>query len=239
MEARNLHLHGALAADYGPTHSVVAGSLPDALRIVDCNHPGFLRRVRMGSFHCLHGSEMLEESNELAEHQLFLPRSTGDFHLVPVAEGGKGRTGKMIFSIVVGGALLATGVGGAAFGLFGAGAGGLGLAGTGLAISFSTMSLLGGAMLLGGISQLLTPSPSTDTSERKPTSFTFGGPASVSDEGGPIPLIYGEVITGGVTIASSLRDGYGSTAHESPKGSFTGINWGGQRLEFDQTLQAF
>lgn len=239
MEARTLHLHGALATTYGPTHEVVASSLPDALRIVDCNHPGFLSRVRVGSFHCLHGSDALEESQELAEHQVLLPRATGDFHLVPVAEGGKGRTGKMIFSIVVGGALLATGIGGAA--IFGTGSTGLFVAGTSIGLSFGSLALMGGAMLLGGISQLLTPSPKTDTTDRKPTSFTFSGPGSVDDEGGPIPLIYGEVVTGGVAIASSLLDGYGSTTHESPglKGFGGGVTSGGTRSDFNLSLNSF
>jgi predicted phage tail protein len=239
-EPRNLHLHGSLAEQFGAVHEVVAGSLPDALRIVNCNHPGFLQRIRRGSFHCLHGSPVIDDAAEIAEHHLFLPRQTGDFHLVPAAEGAKGRTGKMIFSLVVGGALLATGIGGAAFGTFAGKMGFMGQAlgaSTGfLGLSYGTVALIGGAMMLGGLSQLLTPTPTVDSGDSKPTSFTFGGPSQVNEEGGPIPLIYGEVVTSGVTIASSIRDGYGSTSPYDPFGGGGGVTTGGGVESFHQTI---
>lgn len=193
--------------------------------------------MRRASFHCLYGSPELEEAEELAEHQVFLPRSQGDFHLVPAMEGGKGRTGKVIFSIVVGGALLATGIGGAVA----AGSGGLTGAAFGastgfLGLSYGTVALMGAGMLLGGINQLLTPTPKVNSEEQKTTSFTFDGPGGVTDEGGPIPLVYGEVITGGVTIASSIIDGLGSTtqADDSKFSGQSGVNTGGARTQFQE-----
>jgi predicted phage tail protein len=207
-QLRNLHLYGDLAKVYGKTHKVFAPTFKDALRIVDCNHPGFLRRVGRGQWHCLRGHRTLKHSFEMAEHHVSLPLN-GDFHLIPVAAGGKGRTAKIIFTIIIGGALLATGIGGA-LGAFGAAATGLGVAGTSLSLSFTTLALMGGGLLLGGLSMLLTPTPKDSNADAKKTSFTFDGPVNTADEGSAIPVLYGELIVGGVTIASDVRNGYGT-----------------------------
>jgi predicted phage tail protein len=205
MNVRTLHLHGELADRYGAEHPVAAGTIFDAIRIVDCNHPGFCQAIRRSKFHIAVGPADLDEATELLPHQYGVPRSNADWHLVPALEGGKGRTGKIIFSIIVGGALLATGIGGAALGAFAPGVTGLGLAGTAFSISFSTMALMGAGIFLGGLSMLLAPVPKTDTAERKPTTFSFDGPGEIDDEGGPIPIIIGEVITGAVRVASAVE----------------------------------
>jgi predicted phage tail protein len=144
-------------------------------------------------------------------HQISLPREQGDFHLIPVAAGSGGRTGKIIFSVIIGGALLATGIGGAVAAASGGFAGmssvaaGFAASSGVLGLSYGTLALMGTAFLLGGINMLLTPTPKEV--DNKPTAFTFGGPAGISDEGGPVPLVYGEVIWAGVAVASSIRNG--------------------------------
>lgn len=209
MQVRTLHLYGTLADRYGSEHPVAAPTISEALRIVDCNHPGFCNTVRRGRYHIAIGSSDLDEAEELPVHHLFVPRSAGDWHLIPVTEGGKSGTAKTIFSIVVGGALLATGIGGAV----GAGAFASGGASTAVAfgtstfmgLSYGTITLMGAAVFLGGINQLLAPAPKADTSEKKPTAWAFDGPGEVDDEGGPIHLILGEVVTGGIRAASSVE----------------------------------
>jgi predicted phage tail protein len=164
--------------------------------------------VKRMNFHVAHGDKTLKRSKEVHEHQLFLPRSKGDWHLVPALHGGKGGNGKAIFSIIVGGVLLATGIGGA----LAAGGGIAGFAATSVVgLSYSTLTLIGASFFLGGINQLLTPTPKTDTSDKSPTSFVFGGPDEVDDEGGPIPIVLGEIITGGVKIASAITSTSGSS----------------------------
>ena len=206
MTARKLHLYGTLAERYGAVHEVACGTVSEAVRIVDCNHVGFCRDIRKMKFHIATGPS-LDDCEEMPEHQLFIPRSTGgDWHLVPAIEGAKGKTGKIIFSIIVGGALLATGIGGAAFGAFGAAGSATAATATGfLGLSYGTVALMGAGIFLGGLNMLLMPTPQTDTSEKKPTSFSFDGPGEVDDEGGPIHIIIGEVITGGIRIASSVE----------------------------------
>jgi predicted phage tail protein len=194
-----------------------------------------------GSFHCLHGDSEPEQATELEPHQITLPRADGDFHLIPVAAGA-GRTGKIIFSIVIGGALIATGVGGAlaagaAAGATGTAAGaaaGLAASSAILGLSHGTLILMGASFLLGGINMLLTPTPK-EGNGGKPTTFTFGGPANVGDEGVPVPLVYGEVIWGSVPIASSIRTGFGGWGNGGYSGwtGSDGVTAGGGRQSFD------
>jgi predicted phage tail protein len=215
MNLRTLHLYGELAKTYGKRHRVCAGSFHDAIRVVDCNHPGFLRRVSRGNWHCLRGDKTLKRSFEMYPHHVMIPVG-GDLHLLPAVSGGKSQTLKIILTVVIGGALLATGIGGA-LGAFGAGATGLGLAGTGLSISFGTMALMGAGILLGGLQMLLTPVPKdTSRNGQQQDTWSFDGPQNVSDEGVSVPLVYGELIVGGVTIASDISNGNPATS-----GSYT------------------
>ena len=209
---RTLHLYGELADTYGGSHEVAAATIPEALRIVECNHPGFLRVVRKQRFHVATGG--VNEEVEMLLHHIFMPTSHGDWHLVPALEGGKS-TLKVIFSIVIGGALLATGIGGAigagaaasggALGGASAGLLGAGLSTGVLGLSYGSVALLGASFFLGGISQLLTQTPKGDTGEKKPTSFSFEGPAETDDEGGPLQIIVGEVICSGIRAASAVE----------------------------------
>lgn len=216
---RKLYLYGALKEEYGEEHDVFASTFTEAIHIVNCNHSTFTNAVRQGNFHCIKGSD-IESGEELTEKEVLFPSANDNFHLIPEAYGraqGKS-TGKMILSIIVGGALLATGIGGAlgsvatvthggglttyAAAGFGATAGGL--AGV-LGMTYGSMALLGASLFLGGISQLLSPQPQVSTESDGPTSFTFSKPLNIAREGGAIPLVYGKnVRCGGVVIASAI-----------------------------------
>jgi predicted phage tail protein len=151
-------------------------------------------------------------ASQIYQHQVGVPRSRGEWHLVPAMAGGKNSsTGKIIFSIIIGGALLATGIGGAldAAALPGTGASlglsfGLGASSGFLGLSYGTIALMGAGFLLGGLNMLIAPTPKTSSADKKPTSFAFDGPGEIDDEGGPVPILLGEAIIGGVRVASAL-----------------------------------
>jgi predicted phage tail protein len=212
---RNLHIHGPLGDRYGKTHRVAAATVPDALRIIACNvDRAFERDMSRGDWHVTLGEE------ELMAEELNFPRSKADdFHLYPAIEGqgGGGGRGKAILSIVIGGVLLFTGVGGA----LGAQIAGKGLASGfaasaasfgGLSISYSTVTLLGAAFALGGLARLMAPGVPQDTGKNDPTNFTFSGAPTTDKEGSPIPICYGLVWTGGLLAAAGIEvtgGGYG------------------------------
>ena len=67
---------------------------------------------------------------------------------------------------------------------------------------------IGTSLVLGGVAQLLTPTPKTPTgpdSESDPKkSYSFSGIQNTARQGVPIPVIYGEVLTGSIVISAGV-----------------------------------
>ena len=120
-------------------------------------------------------------------------------HIVPVIKGaGRGLgqilagallIGLAVFAGPVSGGFLGTQLGS---GLFGA------------SIS-KALGYIGLSLVTGGISQLLSPSPPSFNEASKLQSFSFSGIVNVADQGLPVPICYGRVITGSVVISAGLN----------------------------------
>lgn len=82
---------------------------------------------------------------------------------------------------------------------------GTGVAGTALAGKFTTVGTalfgIGGALLFGGIAELLTPTPKKPKENEQ--SFLFDRAADLTSQGFPIPLLYGEFLAASPLIISS------------------------------------
>ena len=66
-------------------------------------------------------------------------------------------------------------------------------------------SAIGASMVLSGVSGLLTPIPTIPENEQDPRlSFSFSGIQNTSRAGVAVPLIYGETISGSVTISAGI-----------------------------------
>jgi predicted phage tail protein len=64
---------------------------------------------------------------------------------------------------------------------------------------------LGASLLLGGIAQLLTPTPKISQDEADPRkSFSFSGIQNTSRAGVPVPVVYGETLVGSVVISAGI-----------------------------------
>ena len=64
---------------------------------------------------------------------------------------------------------------------------------------------IGVSLVLGGVAQLLSPVPSTQLGEKDPKaidSYSFSGIQNTSRSGLPIPIIYGQVVVGSITISA-------------------------------------
>ena len=131
---------------------------------------------------------------------MFEPWSEKDvMHIVPVVKGaGRG------FGQILAGALL---IGLAVFAAPIAGGGFLGSSGGGLlgAAASKALGYIGTSLVLGGISQLLSPAPPSVNEASKLQSFSFSGIVNVSDQGLPVPICYGRVVTGSVVISAGLN----------------------------------
>jgi predicted phage tail protein len=183
---RTLRLHGRLAELVGASEFKIAvKSVAESIRFLVANFPALEPWIAKQSFHVTAGSiEIIEES-------LHYPvGSDEEINLTPVIAGA-GAVGRIILGTV----LIA-----ASFLIPGAALFGVGLA----PIAFG----IGASLVLGGVSQLLTPTPNTNLDVMKDPktleSFSFGGIQNVSRQGVPVPIGYGECIVGSVTISSGL-----------------------------------
>lgn len=80
-------------------------------------------------------------------------------------------------------------------------------AGTGIATTIgTTLSAVGAGLILGGVSQMLspTPQPITRTEQEQLESFSFSGIVNVARQGSPVPIVLGRAYAGSVVISSGL-----------------------------------
>lgn len=148
---------------------------------------------------------MVEQHYEVkvGDHPLMLGEDPGELHLptgkretisiIPVVAGA-GTVGRIIAGV----ALIAL-----SFAIIPLG---IAAAGSGIA---TLVGGLGASLALGGVAQLLTPTPQlqakgqdSDADPRK--SYSFSGIQNVSRQGLPVPIVYGETIVGSIVISAGV-----------------------------------
>ena len=144
----------------------------------------------------------------LGKEELNFPiGQTEEIRIVPVAVGAKGffksGIGKVIAGAALVGVTVATGgFGGAAIGTFGLGAGSVAVG--------SIATGIGVSLALGGVSQMLTPTPDiptfsgNDSALDPQSNYSFSGVQNVSRSGVPVNLIFGEIFTGSVIVSAGV-----------------------------------
>lgn len=183
----------------------------EAVRFLIANYPQLREHMRDQHYKVLVSNTALEIGDQ--PEQLGYPiGALEEVKIIPVMVGAGGSTGQILAGVgLIAAAILLGPVGGGFLGL------GAGLSGTasGVAVSglvgggfASAIGFIGASLVLGGVSQLLTPVPATATgadSEQDPRkSYSFSGIQNVSRQGIPVPIVYGETIVGSVTISSTI-----------------------------------
>ena len=75
-------------------------------------------------------------------------------------------------------------------------------------MNLTVPALIGLNLALGGISMLLSQGPETEYDPNKddtPADKIFNGPINVTKQNIPIPVLYGELIVGGVVISGNYK----------------------------------
>jgi predicted phage tail protein len=133
--------------------------------------------------------------------ELHHPAGAAPISFVPVVAGA-GATGRIIAGIAL--IALSFGIASLAAGAALAGS----LSGFALqAVAFGTQAglLAGIGLVLGGVAQLLTPTPKISQDEGDPRkSFSFSGIQNTSRAGVPVPVVYGETLVGSVVISAGI-----------------------------------
>jgi predicted phage tail protein len=189
---RKIKLYGKLAKFIG--HRVLEADVAtaaEAVRFLLANWPELEAHMSDQHYRVSIGTY------DLTAGELHDPAGAAPISFVPVVAGA-GATGRIIAAI----ALIA-----ASF-FFPAAA----PAAAALTIGGSTFTAVGAAiffagvsLLLTGVAQLLTPTPSTSKDEGDPRkSFSFSGIQNVSRAGVPVPVVYGETLVGSVVVSAGI-----------------------------------
>ena len=196
---RKLKLYGELAEITGHREfDVAVNTTAQAVSFLVNNFPQLENHMAARYY------QVLLEKEDVGIDELHFPIGQSDIKFVPVVSGSGGNLGR----ILLGGALIAMsfGVGGLftnPLTLGGKGFFGFASAGMGAKAAFG----IGAGLVLSGVSGMLFPTPKMPqfSSEQDPRlSFSFSGTQQTSRAGTPVPLVYGEIITGSVVISSSI-----------------------------------
>jgi predicted phage tail protein len=215
---REVKVYGPLAKFVGQRRFLAEiSSAGEAIRMLLANFPGLERHMADQHYKVIvdgYDSD-LEELNHPASQTI---------KIVPVLGGAGGGTGKILAGV----ALVAAAIifAPAAGGFLGIGGSGAATAATGFtmgAVASQVVGAIGLSLVLGGVSQLLSPTPqigqigparqslgggrntTTEGTEMDPQeSYSFSGIQNTSRMGLPVPLVYGETIVGSVVISAGI-----------------------------------
>ena len=203
---RKLKLYGELAEFVGHKEfEIQVDSLAKAVSFLVNNFPQVEKYMNPKYYQVKVGNYAVNEE------EIHHPIGQEDIHIVPVISGAGGGTGK----ILLGAALI-----GASFffpgGMFGTvsgsgqfEAGRFGRFAKLLEIfkNFNKCNNIGLGLCFMGVSEMLfpLPKPKEFKSEQDPQlSFSFSGTQNTSRAGTPVPLVYGEIVTGSVVISGAV-----------------------------------
>lgn len=199
---RDVYLHGSAGKRHGSHFRLDVTSPAEAVRALIMLRPPLRQLIRDGLWRVIVGPPRLRNAIEPAD--LLMNAGGQPIHLVPAtrpAGGGGGKSIGMIIvgTVLIGAAVIATGGIGAAF-----------ATPLALGMSYGSVVLLGASMILGGLSALLTQSPTPDQPTQQATSgdrpsFLFNGVTNNSQQGGPVPLVFGTHLTGSVVVGAGLN----------------------------------
>lgn len=208
---RKIRVYGRLAKFLGQrVFEADVASAAEAVRFLVVNFPQLEKHMADQHYRVSVGKYALTMD------ELHDPAGQQEIKIVPVLVGAGGASGKILAGIGL--IALAFVIGPAAGGFLGIGAGLGGATGAGAAVSLglvggafaSAIGFVGLSLVIGGVSQLLTPTPKinqpgTPQDNNDPRkSYSFSGIQNTSRQGTPVPIVYGETLVGSVTISAGI-----------------------------------
>jgi predicted phage tail protein len=195
---RVIKVYGKLAKHLGQRSFKAAVKTPaEAIRFLLANFPDLRGVLSEGDYKVTVGRNQLDLIDH-PEHLHFPVASQEPIRIVPVIAGAEG-----VGQILAGVALVAFSL------LFAPGAA---LAGGLFTLGPQAVSIgvgIGASLILGGVAQMLTPTPTiqqgTDGDNDPRKSYSFSGIQNVSRQGVPVPIIYGEVFTGSIVVSAGIN----------------------------------
>lgn len=183
-----VRLHGELAAQFGRVWNLDIETPAEAVRAIECGKPGFVRKIleldKRGMVFRVRSKDH-DYNNDDVGMRLGSVKRIDIIPLVCGAQAGLRFVAGLVL-VIVGGVVTAYSGGSASP--------------AGAALYSAGVSLM-----LGAIVEWLTPVPKrSDFENQRARSWTLDGAGSTVDQGSAVPVIYGEVLTSGLTISAGL-----------------------------------
>ena len=197
---RKIKLYGELAKFVGHKEfEIQVDSLANAVSFLVNNFPQREKYMNPQYYQVKVGNYAVNEE------EIHHPIGQEDIHIVPVISSAGSGTGKILLgAALIAGAFI---INPALSFSFKSGVTGFGtLTGFSGAVTKAAV-YLGGALVLQGVSEMLfpLPKPKEFKSEQDPQlSFSFSGTQNTSRAGTPVPIVYGEIVTGSVVISGAV-----------------------------------
>jgi predicted phage tail protein len=191
QEPVTIRLHGPLGDKYGGEHQFYIRSPREAIDALDANYPGFRGDfLAVGHYALLVDGDWRNEENcpDVANAPI-----SKELDICPIIEG------RFDPVTLIAGAITSL---------------------TGGAISGVAATVIGGIITLGlltGISLLLAPKQKkVDRDSGKDDNYMFSGAENVTEQGAPVPLVYGRCFVGSVVVSAGFEvaEGVGGTTDD-------------------------
>ena len=174
---RVVRLYGKLGAKFGRVHHFVCNTPAEAVLALTAMVPGFKKEMMESRDNGVDYAVFIGKEN-ISEDCLDAPAGQHEIRIAPVVSGsGRG------FQVVAGAVLMIA------------------------SIWYPPLFAPGLALAVGGAVQYMVKIPDGNTgteSAENGASYNFNGPVNVTAQGNPIPVLYGELITGSVTVSGDM-----------------------------------
>ena len=196
----DVHLHGPLGGQFGKVWSLDVRSVREAVHAIDCMTGKFRAAImdldKKGLVFKIVTSSGHELDNDTIEHNI---TGANRIDITPVVRGSSAGTRFVVGALMVTAAFVMT-----------AGSSG------GLSGPSAMLAQAGVGLMLGSVVEWLTPVPKKADENGAATgqSWSINGPTNTVEQGQPVPIIYGEVLTGGYVVSAGI-----SVSSVSPSGS--------------------
>ena len=231
-----VHLVGSLGKAMGrEVWHLDVSSVAEAVRAISINTKGKLDEYLSGPARNRFYRIALQKKTNVIDPEEATHRSgRSTIYIMPTIRGRKSGLGKIAAGIAI--LALAYFTGGLSLAVGGSGWAGA-VTATGIKLSFlGTMAVgFGTSLILGGITQLLTPTAKGPSEQDTKGSTIFQGNAASVVQGGSMPLIYGRTLASPVLVAMTVDNYDTSTTSAGSSGSVnqTDLEGGGIQYEYE------
>lgn len=181
-----IRLHGPLAKDFGKVWHLDVQSVQEAVQAIEANMAGFRRRIMdLAEKGMVFRVRTKNHDYDNDDVHMQLGSSIKRVDIIPLVIGASAGVRFVIGAILTYVGYVVSLIPGYNF---------IGMA----------MVSVGLSLMVGSVAEWLTPKATKPDGPTSLQSWTISGPTNTVDQGMPVPVIYGEVLTGGYVISGGI-----------------------------------